>query len=70
MKNSPEFYMELALSEAKKSGIDLPIGCIIIDKNGEILSKTHNKKEFLNDVSAHAEILGIKKAEKKLQNSS
>lgn len=68
MTNNPEFYMELALSEARKSGADLPVGCVIKDGKGNILSKAHNKKELLNDVSAHSEILGIKKAEKKLQN--
>lgn len=59
--------MELAIEEAKKSGKDLPVGCVI-EKNGEILAKTHNLKEKLNDATCHAEILAIKEVSKKLQN--
>lgn len=62
-----EDYMRLALDEAKKSGSDIPIGCVIV-KNGEILSKAHNLKEKNNDVTAHAEIIALKSASDKLKN--
>ena len=57
-----EFYMQEALKIARKSGNDLPVGCVIVNNNGKIIAKTHNKKEKLNDPTAHAEILAIKKA--------
>ena len=60
--------MELALSEALKSNGDIPVGCVIINKEGEILSKSHNEKELLNDITAHAEILAIREAGEKLKN--
>ena len=60
-------FMQIAISEAKDSGSDVPVGAVII-KDGEILAKAHNKKEALNDITAHAEILAIKEAEKKLGN--
>ena len=64
-----EYFMNLALKEAKialKLG-EVPVGCVIV-KNGEVISKAHNEKEKQHDVTAHAEILAIKKAEKKLGN--
>ena len=67
MKNDG-FYMELALKEslkALKSG-DVPIGCVIV-KDDKIISKAYNKKEKLNNVTKHAEIIAIEKACKKLK---
>ena len=60
-------YMKHAIEEAKKSGIDMPIAAVIV-KNGEIIASCHNQKELNNDVTAHAEILAIKKAENILKN--
>lgn len=60
-----EAYMRLAIEEAKKSGIDVPIGAVVV-KNGEILSIASNKKELHNDVSAHAEIIALKEAAQKI----
>lgn len=62
--NTTEF-MQLALDEAKKSGEDLPIGCIIV-KNGEIVATSHNEKELTSDPTAHAEMLCIKRASEEL----
>ncbi len=63
MKN----FMQIALETAKKSGKDLPVGAIIV-KNNEIIACAHNEQEKLNDITAHAEILAIREAEKKLKN--
>ena len=60
-------FMQLAIEEAKKSGADLPIGCVI-EKNGEILAKAHNLKEKEKDTTSHAEIVAIKEASKKLND--
>ena len=64
-----EFYMDLALSEAWKFQIltypNPAVGCLILDKNGQILScKAHEKAGYL-----HAEPTAIffalcKKSEK------
>lgn len=58
-------YMQLALDEAKKSGGDLPVGCVIV-QNGKIVAAAHNEKELTNDPTAHAEMLCIKRASKLL----
>lgn len=59
--------MKRAIEEAKLSVSDVPVGALI-EKDGEILSVAHNRKEELNDVTAHAEILAIKEAQKKLNS--
>lgn len=59
--------MKYAIEEAQKSGQDISIGAVIV-KNGEIIASAHNEKETLQDVTAHAEIIAIKKAEQLLHN--
>ena len=46
---------------------EIPVGAIIV-KDGEIIASAHNLKETLNDVTAHAEILAIREAERRLAN--
>lgn len=60
--------MEDAIREAKKCINDVPIGCVI-KQNGNIIAAAHNKREELNDITAHAEILAIKEAQKILKTS-
>lgn len=60
-------FMEKAIQKAKNSGPDIPVGAVIV-KNGEILAACHNEKEKLNDATAHAEILAIREASKKLKS--
>lgn len=61
-------YMMEALKEANKAYKegDVPVGCVIV-YNNKIIAKAHNKKEKTNDAVAHAEILAIKKACKKMK---
>ncbi len=62
-------YMEIALDEAKKAyEVDeIPVGVVIV-KEGKIISKAYNLKESLNSPIAHAEVLAIEEACKKLNN--
>lgn len=61
-------FMKIALKEAQKAILEdeVPIGCIIIDKNGKILAKSHNQVEKKNNTTFHAEIIAIQKATKKI----
>ena len=59
--------MAKALQIAKMSGNDIPVGAVLVC-NGEILAEAHNQKESSNDVTAHAEILVMREASKKLVN--
>lgn len=58
-------FMQKALDIAEKSGNDIPVGALIV-KDGVVVSSAHNEKELLQDVTAHAEILAIRKASKEL----
>ena len=60
-------YMEIALEEAKKAYLsgEVPIGAVIV-KDGEIIAKAHNLKETLKSSIAHAEILAIQEASKRI----
>jgi tRNA(adenine34) deaminase len=52
-------------SKADASG-DVPVGALIINSAGEIVASGHNERELLNDPSAHAEIVAIRRAAEKL----
>jgi tRNA(adenine34) deaminase len=56
--------MELALNEAIKADKknEVPVGAIIVNKNGEIIAKAHNLVETNNNSTCHAEKLVIEKA--------
>lgn len=58
--------MKRAIELAKQSGKEIQIGAVIVSK-GKIISSAYNRKEELNDVTAHAEILAIREASEKLQ---
>ena len=68
--NNDDYYMELAIKEAYKSKQlnEIPVGAIIVDRDGKIISKAHNNKENTNISIAHAEINAIIKANKKNKN--
>ncbi len=70
--------MRLALAEAVKSGqasagagqepmrhygpVDVPVGAVILDEAGAVLSRARNRREADRDPTAHAEILAIRQA--------
>ena len=59
----------IKLSDKALKNDDVPISCVIV-RNGEIIAKDYNKKVKNNDPLAHAEILCIKKATKKLKTNN
>ena len=58
-------FMEKAIEIAKTSENDIPIGAIIV-LEGQIIARAVNKREKENRAVAHAEILAIEEANKKL----
>ena len=64
-----EKFMKEALIEAEKSFAfdEVPVGAVIV-RNEKILARAHNLKNKSNSSLAHAEILAINKASKKIQN--
>ena len=70
MKNNKDiFFMKQALICAKKAFMfdEVPIGAVIV-KDGKIISRGFNKSITSNDTTAHAEIVALRKACKKLGN--
>ncbi len=66
MKNP---YMEQAIIEALKASEigEVPVGAVMVYK-GEIISRAHNLREKNNNALAHAEIIVINEACKKLRS--
>ena len=62
-------FMKEALKEAKKAyeKDEVPIGCVIV-KDNKIIARGHNLRETTFDPTAHAEIVAIRKATKKLKS--
>ncbi|MBQ8168805.1 nucleoside deaminase [bacterium] len=60
-------FMHKAIELAKSACGEVAVGAVIV-KNGEIIASACNQKESLQDVTAHAEILAIREAEKKIGN--
>lgn len=62
-----EKYMKEAIRQAKKAAAigDVPIGCVIVHE-GKIIGRGYNRRIADKSVLAHAEILAIKKACKKM----
>ncbi|MBS2967235.1 tRNA adenosine(34) deaminase TadA [Metabacillus sp. KIGAM252] len=64
---SDEWFMKLAIEEAKKAEAvqEVPIGAVIV-REGEVVSAAHNLRETEQRAIAHAEILAIDEACRKL----
>ena len=52
----------LAVAHNANPSGDVPVGAIILNKNGEIIATGHNERELHNDPTAHAEIVAIRRA--------
>lgn len=63
--------MREAISIAKSalSTGDVPVGAIVINRDGVVIGKGFNEREATNDPTAHAEIVAIRSATSRLQNS-
>lgn len=61
-------YMELALEEAKQAfkENEVPIGAVIVDEKGNVISKAHNHRENNKNALLHAELSAIDAACKAL----
>jgi len=67
MKKNDEFYMQLALEEARKAGElgEVPIGAVIV-YDGEVIASAYNLRETTQNAVTHAELLAIERACKQL----
>ena len=67
MAKSHEFFMEIAIQEAKNGGEEgnIPVGGVLV-KDGEIVAKGHNTATSTLDVTAHSETVTLRQASKAL----
>ena len=66
-----EEAMRVAIEHAKIASVasrDVPVGAVILNANGDLISAGNNQRELLNDPTAHAEIVAIRHAAKALEN--
>jgi tRNA(adenine34) deaminase len=59
-----EDFMRLALREAEKAYAleEVPIGAVLVDEQGQVVSSGHNMREVWHDATAHAELIAIREA--------
>jgi len=56
--------MRHALAEARLAAEEgeVPVGAVILSKEGRVIGRAHNQKEMLHDPTAHAEMIAITQA--------
>ena len=62
MKDEELMRAALAVAHGALASGDVPVGAVIINNQGEVVSTGHNERELHNDPTAHAEIVAIRRA--------
>ncbi|WP_255521903.1 tRNA adenosine(34) deaminase TadA [Rothia sp. ZJ932] len=59
-----EQWMRQALMQARQAleHADVPIGAIVVDAHGEVISRGYNQREAHQDPTAHAEVIALREA--------
>src|SRR5262245_11914042 len=62
-------YMQLALEEALLARVagEVPVGAVVV-VDGEVVGKGHNASLAMSDPTAHAEVLALRAAAKRMRN--
>ena len=68
--NEHEIYMKEALAEAEEGARqgEVPVGALLVAPDGDVIARAHNQPISLNDPTAHAEILVLRKAAEHVAN--
>ncbi|ANW21928.1 tRNA-specific adenosine deaminase [Streptomyces clavuligerus] len=63
-----EAPMRLALAEAERAALsgDVPVGAVVLAADGTRLATGHNERELTGDPTAHAEVLAIRRAARRI----
>ena len=69
-RSRDEYFMREALVEAEKAhqAGEVPVGAVVVDKEGKIIGQGHNLVVAGHDPSGHAEIIALKNASQNLKN--
>ena len=67
---SDEAWMQQALAQAQAAATkdEVPVGAVLVDDAGELITAGHNQPISASDPSAHAEIVVLRAAAQKLGN--
>ena len=59
-----EKYMRAALDLAREAAAagEVPVGCVVFTRSGEIIGRGRNRREKSSDATAHAEVEAIRAA--------
>jgi tRNA(adenine34) deaminase len=62
--------MLLALDQARLAARhgDVPVGAVVVDEAGNALAAAGNEREIRHDPTAHAELLALREASRRLQS--
>ena len=62
--------MRLALDQARMASMhgDVPVGAVILDQGGTVLAAAGNEREIRHDPTAHAELLALREASRRLRS--
>jgi tRNA(adenine34) deaminase len=65
-----EQFMEQALAEARKAreAGEVPVGALVVSKDGEIIGRGYNRPISVHDPTSHAEIVALREAAQRLTN--
>ncbi len=65
-----EQWMRAALEEADRAEArgEVPVGCVVVGKDGTLLGSGYNLREAESDPTAHAEIVAIRAASRVLRS--
>jgi len=59
----------IAIARSAVNTGDIPVGAIVLNKDGVVIGKGSNEREAHNDPTAHAEVVAIRNAASRIQNS-
>ena len=59
----------IAIARSAVSTGDVPVGAIVLNKDGVVIGKGSNEREAHDDPTAHAEVVAIRNAASRIQNS-
>lgn len=63
---TPDEAVGLALGLAAEPGLEMPVAAVVIDESGALLGRGVNLRETNSDPTAHAEILALREAGRRL----
>lgn len=69
-RSRDEYFMHEALAEAEKAhqAGEVPVGAVVVDKEGRIIGRGHNLVVAGHDPSGHAEIIALRNASQNIKN--